>query len=373
MQLLSPAIPSCDQGPARPVMTVPDDNTPVPGHRHLNPVIKLVAGSVVGAAAIWLVISTAGGVGDAVDAVTRMRPAFVTLAVLAATVRIALYGLQILSLGRRTGPLTASTATGLSLVVFGFGAITPASPAEGLAIASSELQHRGRSKRQARLTLGFSEWFAQRTFYALAALDLILVIALGHLTLAASWPLIIVAAIVLAALTATALLARRATSAERVAIIASALHIGGPKPAEATTRTVAGAWHADAMSMIGPPRRRARIAAVSAAAVIADAATLWATCHAAGFHIHPELALLATTVGTMASWVPLLPGGLGIVEAAIPAILHHFGAPLDDALAATLVYRAAGMLLPAIAGTIAIPVLRSHRNLPGLIPASVST
>ena len=353
-------------------MIVPDDAPPLPGHGHLHPMIKLAAGTVAGVGAIWLVISAAGGVGDAVDAVTRMRPGFVALAMFAAATRIALYGLQILSLGRRSGPLAPATAAGLALIVFGFGAITPASPAEGLTIASRELQHRGRSKRQTRLTLGFSEWFAQRTFYALAALDLIVVIMIGHLTLAATWPLIIVAAVVLAALLATALLARRETSAERVAIIVRALRIGTSRPAQVTTRTVADAWHADAMSMIGPPRRRVRIAALSAMAVIADAATLWATCHAAGFHIHPELALLATTVGTMASWVPLLPGGLGIVEAAIPAVLHRFGAPLDDALAATLVYRAAGTLLPAIAGAIAIPVLRSRRPPPALIPAGAT-
>ncbi len=354
-------------------MTVPDDARSVPGRRRFNPTIKLAAGTVVGVAAIWLVISTAGGVGDAVDAVSRMRAGFVALAVLAATVRLGLYGIQIRSLGRRTGPLTTPVATGLALIVFGFGAITPASPAEGLALASRELEYRGRSKRQAHLTLGFSEWFAQRTFYALAALDLILVIAIGHLTLAASWPLIIVAVVVLAALGSTALLARRATSAERVAIIARALRIGRPRPAEADTRTAADIWHSDAIAMIGPQRRRFRLAGASSAAVIADAATLWATCHAAGFHIHPEIALLATTVGTMASWVPLLPGGLGIVEAAIPAIVHHFGAPLGDALAATLVYRTVGTLLPAIAGAIAIPVLRSHRAIPDLVPARAST
>ncbi|MGZ4672729.1 MAG: hypothetical protein ACXV8K_08725, partial [Ilumatobacteraceae bacterium] len=61
-------------------------------------------------------------------------------------------------------------------------------------------------------------------------------------------------------------------------------------------------------------------------------------------------------------WVPLLPSGLGLVEAAIPAILHRFGAPLDDGLAATLVYRAAGTLLPALVGGLAIIALRSHRD-----------
>jgi uncharacterized membrane protein YbhN (UPF0104 family) len=65
----------------------------------------------------------------------------------------------------------------------------------------------------------------------------------------------------------------------------------------------------------------------------------------------------------MASWIPLLPGGLGLVEAAIPATLHRFDAPLDDALAATLVYRAVGTLLPAVAGALAIALLRRPRNL----------
>ena len=134
-------------------------------------------------------------------------------------------------------------------------------------------------------------------------------------------------------------------------------------------RQAAGAWHAQAMAVVGPPSNRVRLAVVSALAVLADAATLWTTCHAAGFHIHPELALLATTVGTMASWIPLLPSGLGLVEAAIPAILHRFDAPLDDALAATLVYRAAGTLLPALAGMLAIALLRRPRTLmPSVAP-----
>ena len=99
-----------------------------------------------------------------------------------------------------------------ALVVYGFGAVTPAAPAEGLALASRELQYRGRSQRQAHLTLGFSEWFAQRTFYAVAAIDLILVIALGHLALHDSWPFMIAAYVVLLALAGTAVLARRPAS-----------------------------------------------------------------------------------------------------------------------------------------------------------------
>ena len=332
-----------------------------PKRRRLHPVAKLALGLLVGGAAVWLVVSTAGGLGDALDAVGRMRRGFVAVAVAMVVVRLGLYGLQLMWLARRSGHLGAGTAFGLALVVYGFGAVTPAAPAEGLALAGRELRRRGRSKRQARLAFGFSEWFAQRTFYAVAAINLTLVVALGHLTFGDSWPFMVAAFVVLLALAGTAILARRPKSAERVAVLLNALRIRRP---QATTspdpRPAASAWHADAMAVVGSPRNRVRLAIVSALAVIADAAALWATCHAAGFHIHPELALLATTVGTMASWVPLLPSGLGLVEAAIPAILHRFGAPLDDALAATLVYRAAGTLLPALAGGLAIAALRSH-------------
>lgn len=328
----------------------------------LNPVVKVVAGSVVGGAAVWLVVSSAGGVGDAVGAIGRMDGLFVAVAVVAATMRLCLYGLQWSWLGRRSGYLGAGTAFGFGLIVFGFGAVTPASPAEGLAIVSHELVRRGRSKRQAHLSVGFSEWFAQRTFYGVAALDLIVVVSIGHLTLSEFWPLVIVAAVVLVALAGTAVLARRPASAERLALILGAVRLRRPQPPVEVRRQAAAGWHGEAMEFVGPPANRVRLVVVSAGAVLADAATLWATCHAAGFHIRPDVALLATTAGTMASWVPLLPGGLGLVEAAVPAVLHRFGAPLDDALVATLVYRAAGTLLPAIAGGAAIAVLRSHRT-----------
>lgn len=340
-------------------------DTTEPHQRLPQLALKVLAGLVVGGVAIWLVISTAGGLGDAVSAVARMKLLFVALAVAFAALRLGLFGLQLLWLGRRTGPLTAGTATSLALVVYGFGAITPAAPAEGLAIASRELRRRGRSPREARMICGFSEWFSQRTFYGIAAIDLILVVALGHLTLSESWPFVIVAFLVILALAGTAMAAGRPTTAVRAAKLLGAIRIRRPQPPPEVRASAATDWHAAAMAIVGPPRNRVRLALVSAAAVVTDAATLWATCHAAGFHIHPELVLLARTIGTVVSWVPLLPGGLGLVEAAIPTVLHRFGAPLDEAFAATLVYRAAGTLLPALTGALGIVALRSQRVLSG--------
>ena len=345
-------------------MTSVLDSGPAAVRRRLHPVVRLLVGLAVGGAAVWFVVSRAGGVGDAVEAIGRMKGGFIAVAVAMAVMRLWLYSLQWWWLGRRSGRLGFGTACAFGLVVFGFGAVTPASPAEGLAIASRELVRRGRSKRQAHLSIGFSEWFAQRTFYGVAAVDLIIVVSIGHLTFGEFWPLVIVATVVLVALAGTAMLARRTASAEGLALILGAIRLRRPQPPVEVQRQAAAGWHGEAMEFIGPPANRVRLATVSAGAVLADAATLWATCHAAGFHIRPDIALLATTAGTMVSWVPLLPGGLGLVEAVVPAILHRFGAPLDGALGATLVYRAAGTVLPAVAGGAAIAALWSHRTTP---------
>jgi uncharacterized membrane protein YbhN (UPF0104 family) len=338
--------------------------------RQRRSMLKLLAGLLVGGLATWVVVSTAGGLGDAFAAIRSMRGSFVILAVVLSVVRLGLFALQLLWLGRRTGTLTARVAIGLGLVVYGFGAVTPAAPAEGLAIASRELRRRGRTKQQARMICGFSEWFAQRTFYGVAALDLIAVVALGHLPSTDSWPVLVVAGLVLALLAGTAYAARRPSTAIRAAALLGAIRLRRPQPPPEARAQSAGAWHAQAMEIAGPPSHRLRLAAATAGAVLADAAILWATCHAAGFDVHPELVLLARTVGTVVSWVPLLPGGLGLVEAAIPTVLHRFGAPLDAALAATLVYRAIGTLLPALAGTAAIVALRRFRTAPAAPGAS---
>lgn len=320
--------------------------------------MRLIVGLGIGVLAVWFVVSTAGGLADADDSIRQMRPGWVVVALALSATRIGLYALQLLWLARRSGRMSRSAALGLSLVVFGFGAVTPVAPAEGLALAVRELRRRGRSKQQAWLTLGFSEWFAQRAFYAVTALDLLLVISVGHLAWADSWPFALAGGLVIVLLVATATLARRPATAERAFVVLGAFRLRQPRAPAADRRRSANAWRDAAMATVGPPANRVRLALVSGGAVLADAATLSAACLGAGIHLDFEVVVLAATVGTMASWIPLLPGGLGLVEAVIPVILHRFGAPLADALAATVVYRAAGTLLPALVGALAATAMR---------------
>ena len=83
----------------------------------------------------------------------------------------------------------------------------------------------------------------------------------------------------------------------------------------------------------------ALVVTAAVASAVADAGGLWIALHAAHAHVDFGLVILTYVAGTVTSWVPLLPGGLGAVEIAVPAVLHHFGVPLSIALAGTLLWR----------------------------------
>jgi putative heme transporter len=83
----------------------------------------------------------------------------------------------------------------------------------------------------------------------------------------------------------------------------------------------------------------------------ADLVCLLAACLAAG--VHPDLVttVLAYTAGmAAASTVPLLPGGLGAVEAALILALRHGGAALHAATSAVIGYRLISFGLVAVVG-----------------------
>ncbi len=118
--------------------------------------------------------------------------------------------------------------------------------------------------------------------------------------------------------------------------------------------------HARLLGLLGRPVRRVAIGCASAAWWIADAGCLWIALYAAHAHVDFSLVVLAYVAGVVASWVPLLPGGLGAVEIAVPAVLHHFGVPLTIALTGTLLWRGLSLFLPAMGGAFAYASLRAQ-------------
>ena len=97
-----------------------------------------------------------------------------------------------------------------------------------------------------------------------------------------------------------------------------------------------------------------------------DYGTLLATIRATGAKPAPSLVLLAYAVaGLLALLIPITPGGLGIVEAGLSALLFLAGVPGGDAVVATLAYRILSYWLPIVVGPFAYTAFRLRYGRPG--------
>lgn len=98
-----------------------------------------------------------------------------------------------------------------------------------------------------------------------------------------------------------------------------------------------------------------------------DFLCLLAVCHAVGMSPPLSTALFAYLAGmTAASAVPLLPAGIGVLDAALVLTLHHGGVPVGAATAADLLYRSITPGLVSVAGW---ALLLRQRRRPDLPPA----
>jgi len=91
-----------------------------------------------------------------------------------------------------------------------------------------------------------------------------------------------------------------------------------------------------------------------------DFGCLLGALRATGAHPQPSLALLAYAAASIVAFIPLTPGGLGIVEASLAGLLVLAGVPSSSAFVATLAYRLFSYWLPVLAGGPAYLLFR-HR------------
>ena len=295
--------------------------------------------------AVALVLSSVGGLDEITAALGRVDPLWVAAAVLAEAFAYVLLGLHLRRLARPTVGLP--TATGLSLVWFGLGNVLPGAPAPGLALAAAELRRRGMTARDATIVMGLSAWFNVRTLLVVAAVGGLVALGSTHAP-GSAWAWVGAAAIIGAVLLLSAWLASRSQTARGGAAILRRL--AGRRWRSRFTPQAASAWHGRVKEIVGPPRSRAVLVALGIGAWLADAVCLTLALRAVGVTTAADLVLLAYLAGVAVSALPLLPGGLGLVEVTVPAVLHRFGAPLDLAVAGTLVYRLCALVLPAAAG-----------------------
>jgi hypothetical protein len=96
-----------------------------------------------------------------------------------------------------------------------------------------------------------------------------------------------------------------------------------------------------------------------------DFGTLLACVRATGVKPNPSLILLAYAVAGLLALIPITPGGLGIVEAGLSALLILAGVPAVDAVVATLAYRIISYWLPILVGPFAYLAFRMRYGKPG--------
>jgi uncharacterized protein (TIRG00374 family) len=96
-----------------------------------------------------------------------------------------------------------------------------------------------------------------------------------------------------------------------------------------------------------------------------DFGTLLATIRATGAKPNPSLVLVAYAVAGLLALFPFTPGGLGLVEAGLSALLILAGIPSGDAVVATLAYRIISYWLPIAVGPFAYMAFRVRYGPPG--------
>ena len=104
--------------------------------------------------------------------------------------------------------------------------------------------------------------------------------------------------------------------------------------------------------------------------IVGAIAYLWcdiavlAACFAAVGPVPPLAALvLAYQIGYLSNLIPV-PGNIGVLDGSLVGMLVLYGAPATLATAATVVYHAIALWIPAMWGTIAFLILRRTRDRP---------
>ena len=269
-----------------------NDVTSIPVARHVfgwRWWFRGILGVTLGAGAIWLVFHAAGGLGDVGAALRQTNPWWLIPAAAFEALSYLLAGVRLRRLVGDGVDLTTVSATELELVVNGLGLLTPASPAEGLAFAATELSRRRVPRRRIGLSLGFASWFSARTFYLAGAVNLLFIVATRDLPVDAIWPLTI-AAVALIMLAITAVLANRPSTAEHVAVVLGALRFWKARPSRPDRRCRGARFYADAMAVIGTHRQRAGLAFLSLGSMMSDVACLWFVLIAVGARVDPDIA-----------------------------------------------------------------------------------
>jgi uncharacterized protein (TIRG00374 family) len=334
---------------------VSEDPDSTSGRRRLGYVAALVVAGLL----VYAVVVASGGVRDAINELRHASRLWLLPALALEVLSYAIAGWLLIMLRGDNDALGWVTTTRVALITWGLGSLLPVAPAEGIALSTSELERRGISRQHAVTMLLLAGWLQLWALVITAAVASAVVVAVAHPDPDDAVRLLVVASVLTAITVIVVSLARRPVAGK---LAADALRWlpRHRKKTRAEMRAAGIDEHARLLGLLGRPVHRVRIVVAATAWWITDAGALWIALHAAHAHVDFSLVVLAYVAGVFATWVPLLPGGLGAVEIAVPAVLHHFGVPLTIALTGTLLWRGLSLFLPAMGGALAYASLRAQ-------------
>jgi uncharacterized membrane protein YbhN (UPF0104 family) len=297
--------------------------------------VRIALGVVAGIAILAALLRLRGEARSTSGVLATLRSADRDLLAAAPACELSAYLLPAVSLRLLVPGLRFAPAVRIALASLGVGPLLPANPLTGSGIAYAELRRIGVPTARA------------------AAAGTTLVIALP----AASMAVIAGPALVASGLAAPLPQGWRdvvlAAGAGALALTAATgALVARPSMLPAADR---------ALEAIGGRETALLLAALGIGAWAADASCLW-ICGLA-LHVHLPLSVLpiAYIAGVTVMSLPVLPSGLGAVEATLPLVFAAGGAAYADALVVVLVWRVLSFWLPTLAGLAALASLHRPR------------
>ncbi|MGN6378820.1 MAG: lysylphosphatidylglycerol synthase transmembrane domain-containing protein [Gaiellales bacterium] len=295
--------------------------------RGYHPTVRIALGAALGTALLIVALrlrSAAGDVRGVLPTLANAAPAWLAIAA-------ALESLSYLSQGEVLSRLTArllglATATRVMVASLGVGSLLPGQPVPAGAIAYPEMRRAGMATGRATAAATAAIVLVPACSMLLLAGPALTVSGL-FVSMPPGWAGTVIAAGVIALLltTAGAVALAMPTLRRRLPTVGAVSDMGRSAPALLGFGLVA--W-------------------------LCDAGCLWATGHALHVSLPPAAFPVAYVTATAIIAAPVLPGGLGGVELAVPLVFAASGASIAQAVLAVLVWRVLAFWLPAIAGVV---------------------
>lgn len=305
---------------------------------------RVLLGCVAGLAMVLVLLRIRGEAHRSGGVISTLRAGDHRLLAAALGVEAISYLLPGLVLLRLVPGLRYGSALRVALASLGVGSLLPGNPATGGGIGFAELRRLGIARSDAAASsLALVIGVPAASMAVLAGPTLI---GSGLAApLPAGWRGVVLAA----GLTAIAL---------ACVIGVSLVSPGRIRHAERTLNRVGGRRNARTLLWLG------------LGTWVADAGCLWLT----GIALHVWLPLaslpMAYIAGVAIMALPILPGGLGAVEAALPAIFAAGGASFPAAVIVVVAWRVLSFWIPTVAGLGALVSLHRWRALPVTSSAS---